>query len=75
MSSSAYVQILGLNNGVNLPAYKGILVRSGEHRAMCPMRVLILDKMKRQHRIENTILEEDNAKQKDNGVKSTVLSI
>lgn len=44
-----------------LPAYKEILARSGDERAMCPMYVLVMEELRRQYR-ESGLFVEDYTK-------------
>lgn len=43
-----------------LPAYKEVLDRSGEERAMCPMYVLVMEELRRQYRTSGLFVEDYN---------------
>jgi CCR4-NOT complex subunit CAF16 len=43
-----------------LPAYKEILARSGDERAMCPMYVLVMEELRRQYRESGLFIEDYN---------------
>lgn len=43
-----------------LPAYKEVLARSGEERAMCPMYVLVMEELRRQYRESGLFVEDYN---------------
>eukprot|EP00584_Thalassiosira_punctigera_P000151 CAMPEP_0172535652 /NCGR_PEP_ID=MMETSP1067-20121228/7561_1 /TAXON_ID=265564 ORGANISM="Thalassiosira punctigera, Strain Tpunct2005C2" /NCGR_SAMPLE_ID=MMETSP1067 /ASSEMBLY_ACC=CAM_ASM_000444 /LENGTH=667 /DNA_ID=CAMNT_0013320593 /DNA_START=121 /DNA_END=2124 /DNA_ORIENTATION=+ len=55
----AFMQLDGTLSPVHhlksLPAYREILARSGEDRAMCPMYTLILEEMERQYRDQTNL--------------------
>ena len=40
--------------------YQEVLARTGEHRAMCPMYVLVLEELERQYRANGTLFADDN---------------
>mmetsp|Transcript_19555 Transcript_19555/g.24119 ORF Transcript_19555/g.24119 Transcript_19555/m.24119 type:complete len:286 (-) Transcript_19555:67-924(-) len=42
----------------SLPAYKEVLARSGNNRAMCPMYVLVMEELQRQYRESNVFVED-----------------
>ncbi|KAL7493571.1 hypothetical protein ACHAWT_004984 [Skeletonema menzelii] len=44
-----------------LPAYREVLARSGEERAMCPMYVLVMEELRRQYRESGLFVEDYNA--------------
>lgn len=73
----AFMQLDGTLSPIHhlksLPAYREILARTGEHRAMCPMYTLILEEMKQQYKNNNMILEEVEAKEKENKVESAAV--
>ena len=43
-----------------LPAYKEVLARSGEERAMCPMYVMVMEELRRQYRDSGFFVEDFN---------------
>jgi len=73
----AFMQLDGTLSPVHhlksLPAYQEILTRTGEDRAMCPMYTLILEEMKRQYSNNNIIIEDVNAKEKDNQANTAAI--
>jgi len=42
----------------SLPAYKEVLARSGNNRAMCPMYVLVMEELERQYRGSSLFVED-----------------
>ncbi|KAL7439505.1 hypothetical protein ACHAXM_006744 [Skeletonema potamos] len=46
-----------------LPAYKEVLARSGDERAMCPMYVLVMEELRRQYRESGLFVEDYNNEQ------------
>lgn len=42
----------------SFPAYKEVLARSGENRAMCPMYVLVMEELARQYRASGLFVED-----------------
>ena len=57
----------------SLPAYKEVLARSGDNRAMCPMYVLVMEELARQYRNSGLFVEDYN--NTTNGEKGLVDAI
>ena len=56
----------------SLPAYKEVLARSGNQRAMCPMYVLVMEELRRQYRESNLCVEDYNGN--DQGLIDAIMS-
>lgn len=57
-----------------LPAYKEVLARSGNARAMCPMYVLVMEELRRQYRESNLTVEDYNKNGDDQGLIDIIMS-
>jgi len=56
-----------------LQAYKEVLARSGEERAMCPMYVLVMEELQRQYR-DSGLFVEDYNNHGDQGLVDAIMS-
>jgi len=57
-----------------LDAYKEVLARSGDQRAMCPMYVLVMEELRRQYRESNLVVEDYKNGNNDQDLMDVIMS-
>ena len=57
-----------------LSAYKEVLARSGDQRAMCPMYVLVMEELRRQYRESNLVVEDYKNGNNDRDLMDVIMS-
>ena len=57
-----------------LSAYKEVLARSGDQRAMCPMYVLVMEELRRQYRESNLVVEDYKNGNNDQDLMDVIMS-